>query len=265
MVALADPPAAPLLSEPPCPLTPELRSDLAFGRACGRSWKGLAEGRGHDPDALRRAAESDPEFAGALERAREEVALKCEAEGLARLQQIAASRDERVALKAAESLVRYGLALRRERTRLAIEELRAEVKREAARARRRESDEEGEGDGWVTMRVPVRREAPEEMALRRDIAAVEGSAGEGPLAREVPEVYLWGGKHCTGRSVEPDASDRRVRVVEDNSVGFGQRGPVYWVVPEGAVPSLPGGDGYRPEDQPSPDIWAGAFPAAPQG
>jgi hypothetical protein len=225
----------------------------------------MAAELGHDPDALRRATEGDPEYAPALERAREEVAFKCEAEGLDRLRQLAAGEDRRLALKAAESLVRHGAAFRREQTRRAAEESRAGAKREAARSRQRLEEVDDEpGDGWVTMRLPVKRETHEEMALRRDRGAVEGSAGQGPPAGEVPEVYLWGGKHSTGRSAEPDASDRRVRVVEDNSLGVGQRGSVYWVVPAEAVPWAPGGTDYRPEDQPPGDIWA-ARPAAPEG
>lgn len=268
MVALATPP--PVLPTPPGPLSPELRSDLAYGRACGRSWKALAGPLGYDPGALRRAAEADPQYAAALERAWAEVVRKCEAEGLARLRQIAAGDDQRLALKAAEALVRHGLALRRDQTRRAVEKERAEAKVEAARQRAGRADDRGEDgaepdDGWVTVRVPARVETHEEMALRRDRRAVKESAGEGPLAPQVPEVYLWGGRHATGRCVEPDASDRRVRVVADCSVGVGSRGAVYWVVPAEAVPSIPGGDDYRPEDQPPGDVWAAIRPAAPDG
>ena len=56
-------------SEPPCPLTPELRSDIAYRRAQGHPWEALGVTLRYDCNALRRACENDPDFAEAQDKA----------------------------------------------------------------------------------------------------------------------------------------------------------------------------------------------------
>ena len=53
------------LNEPPCPLPPDLRSDIAYRRARGEGWDSLGVVFRYSCDALRRACENDPGFAEA--------------------------------------------------------------------------------------------------------------------------------------------------------------------------------------------------------
>jgi hypothetical protein len=70
-------------------------------------------------------------------------------------------------------------------------------------------------------------------------------------------VYLWGGKHKLGCCIDPDESDRRVRVKADWSCNSGGVGAVYWIVPdpvpvEATMPGEPGAaealGGFKPID-----------------
>ena len=56
-------------SEPPCPLPPELRSDIAYRRDQGHPWDAIGCVFHYQSDALRRACENDPDFAAAQEKA----------------------------------------------------------------------------------------------------------------------------------------------------------------------------------------------------
>ncbi len=239
------------ITEPTTPLTPQLRSDLAYGRATGRSWQSLADEYGYDPGALRRATEVDPDFDAAQQYAELEVTRESEAIGLARLCALAASPDERIAMKAAELLVRHGWECRRNATRREVAAARS------AHSCKKSDDDEGDRPGWITMRMPIQKQPSEaELCATRECINAEEATGRGPLAPRVPKVYLWGGKHITGQSIRPDESDRRVRVVKDSTVGVGMEDDIYWVVPADAVRWGPYCDDYRPEDQPPGDIWA---------
>ena len=103
------------LPDPPLPLAPNLRADIARHRAEGRSWGAVGAALKFDPGALRRACEADPTFPAALDAAVEEAEREAELRALARLKRLTASDDERVALKASEVIVKYALQQRRER------------------------------------------------------------------------------------------------------------------------------------------------------
>ena len=122
-------------AEPPSPLTPELRSDIAYRRAQGHSWDAIGVVFHYHSDALRRAAEGDPEYAAAQEKARAEAAWEGEADGLCRLRLLADGADDGRALAAAEVLVKYARERRRDDTRLAVERLRADAQQARAAAR----------------------------------------------------------------------------------------------------------------------------------
>jgi hypothetical protein len=222
-------PRAGALPEPPCPLPPELRSDVAYSRACGHAWDLIAAVFGYNPDALRRACENDPAFEPAQQRAWAAVTWEGEADGMRRLRLLANGADEDKALKAAEILVKYARERRRDDTRLACEKARAETRLavEAARAERRASESE---PGWVTPAYPA-PETPDEREKR--VAREHAARAAEPEA----EVYLWGGKHRIGRSQLPDETDTRVRLKGDWSCGVAGpngvvHGLIYWVVPE---------------------------------
>src|SRR5262245_16084502 len=88
----AETPAGPRVgtsSEPPCPLPPELRSDIAYRRASGHPWDAIGVSLRYSPDALRRATENDPEFAAAQEKAWTAVTWEGQADGMRRLRQLA--------------------------------------------------------------------------------------------------------------------------------------------------------------------------------
>jgi hypothetical protein len=120
-------PTSPLTFDPSGPLSPDLRSEIAYFRARGRSWEDLAGVFKCDPGALRRATEKDPAFAAEQKRAWDEVAWEAEAESLQRLRQVAAGTGER-ATRVAEALVKYAHERRRDKTRLAIEKMRTAAK-----------------------------------------------------------------------------------------------------------------------------------------
>ena len=141
--ASAEVPAGPKVgtfSEPPCPLPPELRSDIAYRRAQGHPWDALGVTLRYDSNALRRACENDPDFAEAQEKAWAAVTWEAEADGMRRLRTLANhSDDDAKAMKASEVLVKYARERRRDDTRLACEKLRSETRlaAQAARAERR--------------------------------------------------------------------------------------------------------------------------------
>jgi hypothetical protein len=101
----------------PISLTPEVRADVAYRRARGDSWEAVGAALQLDADALRRAADADPLFVAAYERAWAEAAREAEREAeaaaLRRLQKLTASENEEVALRASVVLVRYALECRR--------------------------------------------------------------------------------------------------------------------------------------------------------
>lgn len=214
--------------EPPCPLTPELRSDLAYRRAAGYAWVALAATLHYDPDALRRAAENDPEFAAAQEKAWAQAAWEGEADAMRRLRRMLYEDDPDKSFKAAEVLVKYAREHRRDDTRIAVEQMRTDVQKakiESKIALAAEASRLAEPAPYQPCVYPVPTEA--EYAEMRETAAIEGSTKPGS-----PHVYLWGGRHDIGRSVAPDESDLKVRVIEDWSAGCGARGVIYWVIPE---------------------------------
>jgi hypothetical protein len=224
-------------SEPPCPLTPELRSDIAYRRARGEGWDSLGVVFRYSCDALRRACENDPDFAAAQEKAWAQVTWEGEADGMRRLRFVANhSDDDAKAMKAAEVLVKYARERRRDDTRLACERLRAETRRaaEAARAERRAAPAQ-EDVVWAGPRWPA-PETEEEKRKRFD----REHAARAALPKAY--VYVWGGKHPLGRSHGPDGTDTRVRLKYDASCGEGARGIVYWVVrdSESLEPVTPG-------------------------
>ena len=228
-------------AEPPCPLPPELRSDIAYRRACGHPWDAIGTVLHYHSDALRRATENDPEFAAVQERAWVQATWEGEADGMRRLRALANySEDEAQALKASEVLVKYARERRRDDTRLACEKLRSETRlaAEAARAERRAAETE---PVWVLPPQPA-PETEEERQKRFDREHAERAA------KPKAYVYVWGGKHPLGRSIAPDESDTRVRLKSDDSCGAGARGTVYWVVPDPppVEAAMPGEPGARP-------------------
>ena len=231
---------------PPCPLPPELRSDIAYRRAQGSSWDAVGVVFKYHPDALRRAAENDPAFAAAQERAWAEVAWEGEADGMRRLRFLANGCDDDRAARAAEVLVKYARERRRDDTRLAAERIKSDTKLavEAAKTERNEPAEPEECPPPAPKPQPESAEA-RAARLYREHAAEAAQPGA--------EVYLWGGKHPTGQCVGPDETDTRVRLVPDWSCGRGSRMIVYWVVPESAREHVPGtGIIDPPGDEPPP-------------
>jgi hypothetical protein len=113
--------------DPSAPMTPQLRSAIAYRRAHGRSWEELAGDLKCDPDALRYAAEADPEFAAAQERAWTAAAWEGEADGMRRLRKVAAGEGES-ATRAAMILFKYAHERRRDATRVAIQKMRVETR-----------------------------------------------------------------------------------------------------------------------------------------
>ena len=238
--------------QPPCPLPPDLRSDLAYRRACGRSWASMADALGYHPDALRRATENDPEFPAAQERAWAEVAWEGQADGLRRLRQAANGSDEDRALKAAEILVKYATERRRDDTRITVEKIRAEVAHERVEARveaHRAKVVEPAFPAWPPF-PPEVKETEDERIARVERESAEKASNPPPKT----EVYLWGGKHDIGQCLDPDESDVKVRVVPDWSAGRHDRHIIYWVVPETARERCRGTGIYFTADNPEP--WA---------
>src|ERR1700712_3936838 len=139
MVAPAEPRVG-TYAEPPCPLTPELRSDIAFRRAQGHAWLALGVSLHYDCDALRRATENDPDFAAAQEKAWAEATWEGEAEAMHRLRGLVNSSDDAQAMQASEVLVRYARERRRDDTRLAVEKLRAQTQLAKIEARAAEKE-----------------------------------------------------------------------------------------------------------------------------
>ena len=223
----AEVPAGPKVGtfhEPPCPLTPELRSDIAYRRAGGSPWEALGAMFRYDCAALRRACENDPDFAAAQEKAWAQVTWEGEADGMRRLRMLANhSSDDDKALKASEVLVKYARERRRDDTRLACEKLRSETRLavEAARAERSAAPREPE---VVWMPPLPKPETEEERQARFERENAEDAA------KPKAYVYIWGGKHPLGRCHAPDETDTRVRLEYDASCGEGARGIVYWVV-----------------------------------
>ncbi len=205
-------------TEPPCPLTPELRSDIAYKRAHGHPWEAVGVTLNYNSDALRRATENDPEYAAVQEKAWADATFEGEAHAMGRLRLMVSCDDEDRALRAAEVLVKYARERRRDDTRLAVEKLRAETQRAKAEVKtaRAEHPAERELTRW--------EKAPDETPAQRDQRDAEGAA------RPTAEVYVWGGKHPLERCFEPDASDERVRLITDYSLSRGGSNVVYWVV-----------------------------------
>lgn len=101
------------LPAPPLPLPPELRSDVADRRARGAAWEEVGAALRFDPDALRRACTADPAFGADFEAAWDGVMREAEAVAVRRLRRLAESDDPKVALRAAEALMRCARAHRR--------------------------------------------------------------------------------------------------------------------------------------------------------
>jgi hypothetical protein len=213
-------------SEPPCPLPPDLRSDIAYRRAQGHPWDALGVTLRYDSNALRRACENDPDFAAAQDRAWAAVTWEGEADGMRRLRTLANhSDDDNKAMKASEILVKYARERRRDDTRLACEKLRSETRlaAEAARTERRAAASTEPEAAWPRPQWPApETEEEKQKRFEREHAA--------RAAEPKAYVYIWGGKHPLGRSHGPDETDTRVRLKYDASCGCGARGIVYWVV-----------------------------------
>jgi hypothetical protein len=217
----------PLPYDPSTPMTPELRSDIAYRRANGWSWKDLAGVLQCDADALRRVTENDPEYAPAQERAWAAVTWEGDADAMRRLRQMVEGGDSERALRAAEVLVKYAQERRHDETRLAIEKLRAETRLavETLRTERAALKQPKDPEPRYAPMLPY-PETEEEQQKRFEREHAERAAQ--------PEayVYIWGGKHPMGRCIAPDETDTRVRVKADWSCGTGKRGTVFWIVPD---------------------------------
>ena len=232
-------------SEPPCPLPPELRSDIAYRRASGHPWDAIGVSLHYSPDALRRATENDPEFAAVQEKAWAAVTWEGQADGMRRLRQLANySEDEDRALKAAEVLVKYANERLRDENRLTVEQIRSTTRLEVEKWRTERAARAAEAEPVWVPPVPVKPETEEDRRLRVEWETAQDAVEESK--KERPHVYVWGGKHPLGREVAPDESDTRVRIKADWSCGGGDRGTVYWVVPDpppllAAMPGEPDG------------------------
>ena len=242
---------------PPCPLPPELRSDIAYRRAHAHPWDALGVTLHYHPDALRRACENDPDFAAAQARAWEEATWEGQADGMNRLRRLANGEDDGRALKASEVLLKYAAEQRRDATRLAVEKMRAEAHRaraaaQQAKAEAKRAPKEEEPAGRVIVSYVPATETDAERQAR--FAREHAERAAEPEA----EVYLWGGTHPTGISVRPDASDVPYRVFADWSCGCGPKSVIYWVAPAGA--KVRGGCNLFPED--NPDLTPAGRPGA---
>ncbi len=225
-------------TEPPCPLPPNLRSDIAYRRAQGHRWEAIGVALNYHSNALRQATENDPEFAAAQEKAWAEATFEGEAHAMGRLRLMVNSDDEDRALRAAEVLIKYARERRRDDTRLAVEKMRAEAQHAKIEARAAEKDRVEE----LPPPMVYHRETPEERAAECERIDLERAT------KPDAEVYLWGGKHSIGRFVPPSDSDARVRVVPDWSCGIGARNVVFWIVPHSVRERVSGTGVIFPED-----------------
>ncbi len=237
-------------AEPPNPLTPELRSEIAYRRAQGHRWEAIGCALRYSSEALRRLVEADPEFGAVQEKAWAEATWEGEAAAMSRLR-LMLNGDDKYALQAAEILVKYARERRRDDTRIAVEKLRTEAVhvRAESRAAQRAPVAEPAFPAWPPF-PPEVKETEDERIVR-----MEREAAENAVKPPFPaEVYLWGGKHHIGQCLEPDESDIKVRVVPDWSAGRLDRMIIYWVVPETARERCRGTGIYFTEDNPEP--WA---------
>jgi hypothetical protein len=210
---------------PPVPLSPELLTDVAGRRADNVSWVIVGATLKFDCDALRAAAEADPRFAPALDRARAELTWQAEAAALRRLNRLLDSEDEGVAARAAEAVVKAAAERRRNDTRLAVEKMRAETALAKVAAKRAEAD--ADADPYASLAPEVRKGLESEWKDTLD--------AWNPLTLR-PRVYLWGGQGPVGRGAEPDENDPRVRIVRDDARGVND--PLFWVVPDDKADAL---------------------------
>ena len=178
-------------TEPLCPLTPELRSDIAYRRAQGVTWEAVAAHLSCNADAIRRATENDPAFAEVQEKAWAQATFEADADGMRRLRVLVNnSQDDATVLRAAEVLVKFARERRRDESRIAVERIRADVQRAKLDARAAELAAKHAAtsteDNWSPPKPP-RTVNP-----ARD-AQVSLEKSQEPQAA----AYLWGGKHTS--------------------------------------------------------------------
>lgn len=187
-------------------LTPDALAEVADLRARGHSWESTARAVGWDVIELRRAVRRAPEFERYYEAARLEVDRESEAEMLLTFRDQLRHPDVDTARKAADAIAKHLAGARRDRTRLEVEQVRADTARAKLEAKKTKAERPAE--------APSPTELPPEAVHRPDL--------ESHLARRAANdravVWLWGGAHKVG-GVAPDAAtDTPLALFADNTI-----------------------------------------------
>jgi hypothetical protein len=188
------------------PIDEDVLAEVAERRVRGQSWEQAAEAVGWDAADLRRVMRNNPAYKAAYKAAEDERDQEADAEGMHRLRQLLRDEKPDIARRAAEIIMKYLTAKRRDETRLEIERMRAAARAAREAARRAKADEEGaDEDDPLT---PEQQKQWDEAGRRAQERAAETAS------REKRIVYLWGGCHKIG-DTPPDETDVPLVMVSD--------------------------------------------------
>lgn len=210
-------------------------------RARGTSWEATARAVGWEVFELRQAVRRESEFETLYQEAEREVRREAEAEMLLTFRTQMRDPDLAVARKGAEALAKLTIAERRERTRLEVERMRADVAREKLAAKRPAAEPE-------PAPPPAQELAPEEVH-RPDLEDLYARRA----ANDRAVVWLWGGTHKVG-GTEPDAATDTPLVLFADSTVPGRK--LYWAT-RFPLPGDPlNGPFPAPAQEPTPEPTA---------
>lgn len=194
-------------------LTPDELAEVAHLRAHGQAWEIAAQAVGREPAELRRAVRASPEYDRLYELAAREVRHEAEAEMLLIYRAQMRNPDTDLARKAADAIAKHLAGERRDRTRLAVEEMRASAARAKAEEKRLKAAPPAErGAAPVAPASDIHQPEIEAHHARR---AVDSRA----------VVWLWGGAHKIGGTAPDPATDTPLFLFGDDTVP-GRK--VYW-------------------------------------
>lgn len=190
-------------------------------RARGRSWDEAAASVEWESFDLQRACRGNPKFEALLAQIQRELVDDGQAEGLHRLRALVRDKNEKIALRAAEVLVKNAQQERECEARLEIERRRCEARVEVARLRAGAAGVKAEPEPEPHTELTDEDYARYEAVLWRSHEwhvkeALEGRIPSYPSARE-SEVWVFGGQHEFGGHA-PGAGDTRVILRADHSV-----------------------------------------------
>ena len=200
-------------------------AEVAYLRAHGKSWEETAKAIEWDAVELRQVLRHDPNFPAMLELAQREAEDEADADGLARLRVLAHSPHEDVALHALQIITKYLADKRRDETRLAVEQMRAQTKlasiqQRAAKTKQKEEEEEEEEDPELT---PAQVAQFEKASREYQAKMVDAVTANGIV------VYLWAGdQKLINRP--PGPQDKPLQILRSHDALCGGN-PVYWAVP----------------------------------